>query len=113
MTSDIEIARRAKLLPVAQIGERLGIPQDALVPYGHTKAKIRLDWLDSVRDRPDGKLVLVTAMSPTPAGEGKTTVAIGLADAMNRLAPLTLLPPTAVCCWVSLASMLLYSSLAS
>jgi formate--tetrahydrofolate ligase len=70
---------------VAQIGERLGIPQEALVPYGHTKAKIRLDWLDSVRDRPDGKLVLVTAMSPTPAGEGKTTLAIGLADAMNRL----------------------------
>ncbi len=85
MQPDIEIARAATLLPVLEIGERLGIPADALIPYGHDKAKIRLDYLDTLRDRPDGKLVLVTAISPTPAGEGKTTVAIGLGDALNRL----------------------------
>jgi formate--tetrahydrofolate ligase len=85
MMSDIEIARRAAMRPVVEIGERLGIPSRALIPYGHTKAKISLDYVDSLRGRPDGRLVLVTAMSPTPAGEGKTTVAIGLTDAMNRL----------------------------
>ena len=85
MRADIEIAREAAILPVTDIGARLGIPPAQLVPYGHTKAKIRLDYVESLRDRPDGKLILVTAMSPTPAGEGKTTVAIGLADAMNRL----------------------------
>lgn len=71
--------------PVLEIGDRLGIPADQLVPYGHSKAKIRLDFVNSLQKRADGRLVLVTAMSPTPAGEGKTTVAIGLADAMNRL----------------------------
>jgi formate--tetrahydrofolate ligase len=85
MKSDIEIAREARVLPITEIAERLGIPQEHLVPYGHDKAKIRLDYVKSLRGRPNGKLVLVTAMSPTPAGEGKTTVAIGLADAMNRL----------------------------
>jgi formate--tetrahydrofolate ligase len=85
MTSDIEIAREARMRPVQDIGAELGIPESALVPYGHTKAKISLDYLASLRDRPGGKLILVTAMSPTPAGEGKTTVAIGLTDAMNRL----------------------------
>ena len=85
MKSDIEIAREASMRPVTEIAERLGIPAEQLIPYGHTKAKIKLDYLDSLRDRPDGKLILVTAMSPTPAGEGKTTVAIGLTDGINRL----------------------------
>jgi len=85
MKADIEIAREAVLRPIPEIGDQLGIPPGELVPYGHTKAKINLDYVESLRERPDGKLVLVTAMSPTPAGEGKTTVAIGLADAMNRL----------------------------
>ena len=85
MKSDIEIARDASMLPVMEIGERLGIPADQMVPYGHTKAKVKLDYVASLRERPSGKLILVTAMSPTPAGEGKTTVAIGLTDAMNRL----------------------------
>jgi formate--tetrahydrofolate ligase len=85
MQSDLEIARKASMRPVTEIGERLGIPPEQLVPYGHTKAKVKLDYVESLRARPNGKLVLVTAMSPTPAGEGKTTVAIGLADAMNRL----------------------------
>ena len=85
MKSDIEIARAAHLLPISRIAERLGIPDQHLVPYGHTKAKLKLEYVQSLRQRPSGKLVLVTAMSPTPAGEGKTTAAIGLADAMNRL----------------------------
>ena len=85
MQTDIEIAREATMKPILEIGEKLGIPGEHLVPYGHSKAKIALDYVESLRERPDGKLVLVTAMSPTPAGEGKTTVAIGLTDAMNRL----------------------------
>ncbi len=71
--------------PVMDIGERLGIPPEQLVPYGHTKAKVKLDFVESLRDRANGKLVLITAMSPTPTGEGKTTVAIGLTDAMNQI----------------------------
>jgi formate--tetrahydrofolate ligase len=85
MQSDIEIARAATLRPVLEIGARLGIPAAELVPYGHDKAKIRLEYLNTLETRQEGKLVLVTAMSPTPAGEGKTTVAIGLTDALNRL----------------------------
>ena len=85
MKSDIEIAREASMRPAVEIGERLGIPPEQLVPYGHSKAKVKLDYIETLRDRPNGKLVLVTAMSPTPAGEGKTTVAIGLADAMNSI----------------------------
>ena len=85
MKSDIEIAREASMRPAVEIGERLGIPPEQLVPYGHSKAKVKLDYVETLRDRPNGKLVLVTAMSPTPAGEGKTTVAIGLADAMNSI----------------------------
>ena len=73
------------MLPVSAVGERLGIPAECLIPYGHSKAKLDMAYVDSLRERPRGKLVLVTAMSPTPAGEGKTTVAIGLTDAMNRL----------------------------
>ena len=85
MKSDIEIARDAMMQPIVQVAEKLGIPESQLIPYGHTKAKINLDYLQSLQSQPNGKLILVTAMSPTPAGEGKTTAAIGLADAMNRL----------------------------
>ena len=82
---DIEIAREASLRPILEVGAGLGIPSASLVPYGHTKSKISLDYVDSLAGRPLGKLILMTAMSPTPAGEGKTTVAIGLTDALNRL----------------------------
>ncbi|MGB0907693.1 MAG: formate--tetrahydrofolate ligase [Maricaulaceae bacterium] len=83
---DIEIARAAKmktLLPLAE--KRLGIPPEALVPYGHYKAKLSLDYIDSLKDKPNGKLVLVTAVTPTPAGEGKTTTSVGLNDGLNRI----------------------------
>ena len=83
--SDIEIARAARLQPITRVAERLAIPDQSLVPYGHTKAKISMQQVEDIRQRKRGKLILVTAMSPTPAGEGKTTVAIGLVDAMNRL----------------------------
>ncbi|MEY4883941.1 MAG: hypothetical protein RIS34_1795 [Pseudomonadota bacterium] len=84
--SDIEIAQAATLKPILGLArERLGIPPEALEPYGHFKAKIDLGWLDKQAHRPDGKLVLVTAISPTPAGEGKTTTTVGLGDALNRI----------------------------
>ncbi|MBK6867946.1 MAG: formate--tetrahydrofolate ligase [Burkholderiales bacterium] len=83
---DLDIARRASLRRITDIArERLGIDDAQLVPYGHTKAKIALPYLQSLGDRPDGKLILVTATSPTPAGEGKTTTSVGLADGMCRL----------------------------
>ena len=83
--SDIEIAQAATLKPVLQMArERLGIPAEALEPYGHYKAKIDLAWLDK-QTGPNGKLVLVTAINPTPAGEGKTTTTVGLGDALNRI----------------------------
>ena len=86
MPSDIEIAQQAKLRRVVDLAkERLGIPEDALEPYGHFKAKVSLDYLDSLKDKPNGKLILVTAISPTPAGEGKTTTTVGLGDALNRI----------------------------
>jgi len=83
--SDIEIARAAKVLPIAEIGARLGIPSDALIPYGHDKAKISADFIKANGRKQDGKLILVTAVSPTPAGEGKTTTTVGLGDAMNLI----------------------------
>ena len=83
--SDIEIAREAKMRPIGEIGERLGIPYDALLPYGHTKAKVSQEYIKSVQGNADGKLVLVTAISPTPAGEGKTTTTVGLGDGLNRI----------------------------
>jgi formate--tetrahydrofolate ligase len=84
--SNIEIAQQAKMRPIVALGrERLGIPEDSLEPYGHYKAKVSLDYLATLKDRPDGKLVLVTAISPTPAGEGKTTTTVGLGDALNQL----------------------------
>ena len=83
--SDIEIAREASMKPISEIGERLNIPHDSLIPYGHTKAKVDLDFINSLNDRPDGKLILVTAITPTPAGEGKTTTSVALGDALNRI----------------------------
>ena len=90
--TDIEIAQSANMRPIIDLArERLGIPAEALEPYGHFKAKIDLKWLDSLADRPDGKLVLVTAISPTPAGEGKTTTTVGLGDALNRIGKRTVM----------------------
>jgi len=84
--SDIEIARAATMQPIWDLAQdRLGIPTDALEPFGHYKAKVSLDHIASLGDRPDGRLVLVTAMTPTPAGEGKTTTTVGLGDALNRI----------------------------
>jgi formate--tetrahydrofolate ligase len=83
--SDIEIARAAKMLPIAEIAAKLGIPEDALEPYGRTKAKVALDFAQGLTAKPKGKLILVTAMTPTPAGEGKTTTTVGLGDALNRI----------------------------
>ncbi|PPR17780.1 MAG: Formate--tetrahydrofolate ligase [Alphaproteobacteria bacterium MarineAlpha10_Bin3] len=83
--SDIEIARAADTHPIQKIGERLGIPSESLMLYGPTKAKISFDHIESLRDKPDGKLILVTAITPTPAGEGKTTMSVGLADGLNRI----------------------------
>ena len=91
MASDIEIAQKATLKRVTDIArDRLGIPDEHLVPFGHYKAKISLDYLRTLEDRPDGKLVLVTAISPTPAGEGKTTTTVGLGDALNRIGKKTM-----------------------
>jgi len=83
--TDIEIAQAANVLPIQEIGAKLDIPADALVPYGHDKAKISADFIKSNDDRKDGKLILVTAVSPTPAGEGKTTTTVGLGDGMNLI----------------------------
>jgi formate--tetrahydrofolate ligase len=83
--SDIEIARAANVLPIQEIGAKLGIPADALIPYGHDKAKISAEFIGENGDRPDGKLILVTAVSPTPAGEGKTTTTVGLGDGLNAI----------------------------
>jgi formate--tetrahydrofolate ligase len=83
--SDIEIARAAKKLPIWDIGKNLGIPADSLEPYGNDKAKVSADHIESLADKPDGKLVLVTAVTPTPAGEGKTTTTVGLSDGLNRI----------------------------
>jgi len=83
---DIEIARAAKmkrLLPLAK--DKLGIPSEALIPYGHHKAKLSLDYIDSIKNKKNGKLVLVTAVTPTPAGEGKTTTSVGLLDGLNKI----------------------------
>jgi len=86
MPSDIEIAQAAKLQRISKIAqERLGIPEEHIEPFGHYKAKISLPYLDSLKDRKDGKLILVTAMTPTPAGEGKTTTTVGLGDALNHI----------------------------
>ena len=89
--TDIAIAQENKMLPISQVAEAAGIPGHALEPYGRYKAKVDLSLLDSLADKPDGKLILVTAISPTPAGEGKTTTSVGLADAMHRIGKKVLL----------------------
>ena len=91
MPTDIEIAQRATLQRIGAIAAKAGIPDDAVEPYGHYKAKISLDWLAQQHARPGAKLVLVTAISPTPAGEGKTTATVGLGDALNRLGRKTMI----------------------
>ena len=83
--TDIQIAREAAKRPIQEIGEKLGISSDDLLPYGHDKAKVSQTFIDSVQDRPNGKLILVTAINPTPAGEGKTTTTVGLGDGLNRI----------------------------
>jgi formate--tetrahydrofolate ligase len=84
--SDIEIAQAAKKRPIMEIArEKLGIAPENLEPYGHYKAKLSMDFIKSLKDRPDGKLILVSAITPTPAGEGKTTTTVGLTDALNHI----------------------------
>ncbi|MCK0138307.1 formate--tetrahydrofolate ligase [Aliiroseovarius sp. F47248L] len=83
--SDIEIAREAKKRPIQEIGDKLGIPTEHLLPFGHDKAKISQEFINSVQSNDDGKLILVTAINPTPAGEGKTTTTVGLGDGLNRI----------------------------
>ncbi len=83
--SDIEIAREAQKRPIQEIGAKLGIPEGDLLPYGHDKAKVSQSFIDGLAGRNDGKLILVTAINPTPAGEGKTTTTVGLGDGLNRI----------------------------
>jgi len=90
--SDIEIARAGKMQPIEKVAEKVGIAESHLFRYGPHKAKVDLHFIDQLKSRPDGKLVLVTAISPTPAGEGKTTTTVGLADGLNRIGK------KAICC---------------
>ncbi|MGE4186090.1 MAG: formate--tetrahydrofolate ligase, partial [Hyphomicrobiaceae bacterium] len=83
--SDIEIAREAKKKPIQDVGARLDIPSEHLLPFGHDKAKVTSEFLKSLAGKPDGKLILVTAINPTPAGEGKTTTTVGLGDGLNHI----------------------------
>jgi len=83
--TDIEIARESKMEPIADIGAKLGIGEEHLHLFGPTKAKVSFDFINSLDDKPDGKLILVTAITPTPAGEGKTTTTVGLGDSLNRI----------------------------
>ena len=83
--SDIEIARNTPIKPISEIGQKLNIPSEAMVPFGHDKSKLSLDWLDQQPAREKAKLILVTAINPTPAGEGKTTTSVGLGDGINRI----------------------------
>jgi len=83
--SDIEIAQAAKMLPIAEVAKKLGIPDEAIQLFGRYKAKVALPYIDTLKGKPDGKLILVTAISPTPAGEGKTTTTVGLGDALNQI----------------------------
>jgi len=85
MLSDIEIAQKATMKKIYEVASKLGIPEDAIEPYGHYKAKVSLQYVDSLKDKKNGKLILVTAISPTPAGEGKTTTTVGLGDALNHI----------------------------
>jgi formate--tetrahydrofolate ligase len=85
MNSDIEIARAANVRPIGEIGEKIGIPQSSLLQHGPDKAKVSFEFINSLESKPDGKLILVTAISPTPAGEGKTTTTVGLGDGLNQI----------------------------
>ncbi|MEQ1517005.1 MAG: formate--tetrahydrofolate ligase, partial [Usitatibacteraceae bacterium] len=86
MPSDIEIAQAAKMVRISKLAhEKLGIDEEHLEPYGHYKAKVSLPFLETLKGKRDGKLILVTAISPTPAGEGKTTTTVGLGDALNHI----------------------------
>ncbi len=89
--SDIEIAQAAKMQRITKVAAKIGIPDDHLVPYGHYKAKVSLEYVDSLAGKKDGKLILVTAISPTPAGEGKTTTTVGLGDALNKIGKQTVI----------------------
>jgi formate--tetrahydrofolate ligase len=92
MPTDIEVAQKATMVRIAKlVKERLGIDDEHLEPYGHYKAKLSLDYIESLKDRPLAKLILVTAISPTPAGEGKTTTTVGLGDALNRIGKKTII----------------------
>jgi len=90
--SDIEIAREAKIKPIKKIAAKLGIKEDSLLPYGNDKAKISLPFIRTLKDKPNGKLILVAGITPTKAGEGKTTTSVGLSDALSKLGK-----KTAVC----------------
>src|SRR6185312_3083359 len=84
--SDIEISQTAKKRPILDVAkEKLGVAPENLDPYGHYKAKVSMDFIKTLQSKPDGKLILVTAISPTPAGEGKTTTTVGLTDALNHI----------------------------
>lgn len=85
MKSDIEIARASTMKPIVDVASKIGIPQDSVLNYGNYKAKVSLDFIKSLEQKPDGKLILVTAMTPTPAGEGKTTTTVGLGDGLNAI----------------------------
>ncbi|MCK5871650.1 MAG: formate--tetrahydrofolate ligase, partial [Methylococcales bacterium] len=90
--SDIEIAQQAVMKPIIELAKKdFEIPAEHLDPYGHYKAKLSLEYIDGLKAQADGKLILVTAISPTPAGEGKTTTTVGLGDAMNRLGKKTIM----------------------
>ena len=91
MQSDIEIAQQSTMKKITDIAMQIGIPEASIEPYGHYKGKIALDYLDTLEPQPDGKLILVTAISPTPAGEGKTTTTVGLGDALNRIGKKTII----------------------
>ena len=84
MLTDIEIAQNAKMKKISEIAKELGISEDYLEPYGHYKAKVSEELITKLKDKPDGKLILVTAINPTPAGEGKTTISVGLAESMAK-----------------------------
>ena len=85
MLSDIEIAQQTKAEPITAIAQKLGIPDEYLHPYGSTKDKVSLEFYNQVKDKPSGKLILVTGISPTPAGEGKSTVTVGLGDGLRKI----------------------------
>ena len=85
MLTDIEIAQQAKMMKIKDVAAKLGVSEEELEPYGHYKAKLSQKLIDRVADKPDGKLILVTAINPTPAGEGKTTTSVGLAEGMNKI----------------------------